>query len=283
MCPGECTCSTHLDPRPSCLSTQAVLHSEKWMEPRGHTNVQWPQRGFSSSTMATQAKLLPLSTLFGGDAHWPVDPPLTSRKSGPDKGVLRVYHSPNDPTEKWPSCNYFLCRTLSHRHCTKYKSSKGLHWDYTCSEGILNASSAPCIAPSQTPLLPSSHPCLPKLSVLEGPRAWHSAFSPVSPFFFPSSPLKFHLYANHSQICHHLSNCPNISNCQFSSDSRHSVSHLKRYGARGTNNHQELNTAVEGKMMEMVKRSVVAGSLGSGRDEQMICAQWVHREYAEEC
>lgn len=112
MCPGECTCSTHLDPRPSCLSTQAMLHSEKWMEPWGHTNVQWPQRGFSSSTMATQAELLPLSTLFGGDAHWPVDPPLTSRKSGPDKGFLRVYHSPNDPTEKWPSCNYFLCRTL---------------------------------------------------------------------------------------------------------------------------------------------------------------------------
>lgn len=76
---------------------------------------------------------------------------------------------------------------------------------------------------STVPLLPP--PCLPKLSVLEGPRAGHSAFPSLSPFFFPAPSLKFHLpvYANHSQTCQHLSNYLNISNCLFSSDSRHPV------------------------------------------------------------
>lgn len=67
----------------------------------------------------------PLHAVWG-DTNWS-NHPLKSKKSGPDKGVLKAYHSPIDPTEKRRSCNYFLCRALSHRHCTKYESSKGLH------------------------------------------------------------------------------------------------------------------------------------------------------------
>lgn len=122
---------------------------------------------------------------------------------------------------------------------------------------------------------PLSHP--PKLLLLEGPRAWCLALSfsicslsPVTSFstiawnsIYMSTTPKYVFTLQVAQIQTY------IPNCLFNSASRCLIVISKGTEHVGQITTEELNTTVKHKTMEAVKRSMVARTLRSGRDEQI--------------